>query len=148
MENTKEIMRNCCVCKKPIMVGSQYYHCSVSTCNKKSNPQSYCSIQCWDVHVPVMNHKGAWACEETAVSATGVRKIVASTHSPSTPKEILIVASKLKQYVKDTSDFNTSANVMDTLSDIVRMLCDKAIENARAQGRKTLMDRDFEGIVS
>jgi histone H3/H4 len=59
------------------------------------------------------------------------------------PLEVLVVASKLKNYVKVKYDFNTSANVMDRLSDLMRGLVDDAIENARAEGRKTLMDRDF-----
>jgi histone H3/H4 len=58
--------------------------------------------------------------------------------------EILIVASKLKQYVKDKYDMNTSANVIEALSHIVRRQTDKAVSKAKMEGRKTLMDRDFE----
>jgi histone H3/H4 len=73
------------------------------------------------------------------------RRIIASkpSSSPATSKEILIVASKLKAYVKERADMNTSASVMDVLSDKVRRLCDDAIDEARAQGRKTVLDRDF-----
>lgn len=62
--------------------------------------------------------------------------------SPS-DKEILVVASKLKKYVRSVAGMSTSANVLPKLSDTVRSLCDQAIENARADGRKTVMDRDF-----
>ncbi|MFQ5470706.1 MAG: hypothetical protein ACE5EH_10425 [Gammaproteobacteria bacterium] len=58
-------------------------------------------------------------------------------------KEVLVVASKLKNYIRSTSGMNTSANVMDTLSDKVRELCDQAIENAKNDRRKTVKDRDF-----
>lgn len=58
--------------------------------------------------------------------------------------EILIVVSKLKKYVKDQSQMNTSGNVAPALSDMLRRLCDKAIAKANAEGRKTVMDRDFE----
>jgi len=58
-------------------------------------------------------------------------------------KEILVVASKLKNYIRSTSDMNTSASVMAVLSDKVRELCDQAIENARKDKRKTIKDRDF-----
>ena len=58
-------------------------------------------------------------------------------------KDILIVASKLKKYVKDKHGLNTSAGVMEMLSNIVRIQCDRAVENAMREGRKTLMDRDF-----
>ncbi len=57
--------------------------------------------------------------------------------------EILVVASKLKKYVRSVAGMSMSANVLPKLSDSVRILCDQAIENARADGRKTVMDRDF-----
>ena len=33
---------------------------------------------------------------------------------------------------------------MDVLSDYLRIVCDRAIDEARADGRRTVMDRDFE----
>lgn len=57
--------------------------------------------------------------------------------------EVLVVASKLRNYIKAKSGMNTSAAVMEALSGKVRQLCDQAIENARQDGRKTVMDRDF-----
>jgi histone H3/H4 len=58
--------------------------------------------------------------------------------------ETLVVASKLKNYIRDKSQMNTSAAVMQVLSDKLRSMCDQAIENARREGRKTVMDRDFQ----
>jgi histone H3/H4 len=57
--------------------------------------------------------------------------------------EVLVVVSKIKSYIKDRSGMNTSGGVAPVLSDKVRRLCDEAIERARADGRKTVMDRDF-----
>ncbi|MDH3198269.1 MAG: hypothetical protein OEO21_08515 [Candidatus Krumholzibacteria bacterium] len=57
--------------------------------------------------------------------------------------EILIVVSKLKNYVRDKSGFNTAGNVAPKLSELLRHMCDEAIQRAREDGRKTLMDRDF-----
>jgi histone H3/H4 len=57
--------------------------------------------------------------------------------------EVLVVASKVKQLVKSKSELNTSASVMDALSKVVEREILKAIERAKADGRKTLMDRDF-----
>jgi histone H3/H4 len=57
--------------------------------------------------------------------------------------EVLVVASKLRNYIKAKSGMNTSAAVMEALSNKVRQLCDQAIENAKNDGRKTVMDRDF-----
>jgi len=58
-------------------------------------------------------------------------------------KEILVVVSKLKQYIRSVSGMNTAGNVAPALSDTIRKLCDQAIEKAKTDGRKTVMDRDF-----
>jgi histone H3/H4 len=58
-------------------------------------------------------------------------------------KEVLVVTSKLKKYIQSSAGMSTSANVAPALSDIIRSLCDQAIENAKADKRKTVMDRDF-----
>ena len=57
--------------------------------------------------------------------------------------EVLVVASKVKGYIKDKGDMKTSASVLTALSDKIRQMCDQAIENARNDGRKTVLDRDF-----
>jgi len=59
------------------------------------------------------------------------------------PREILVVASKLKAYIRARSDMNTSDAVLEVLSERLRDLCDGAIHHAAASGRKTVMDRDF-----
>jgi histone H3/H4 len=58
-------------------------------------------------------------------------------------KEVLVVISKLKAYIREKSSMNTSGGVAPIVSDVVRKLCDDAIARARADGRKTVMDRDF-----
>jgi histone H3/H4 len=58
-------------------------------------------------------------------------------------QEVLVVASKLKNYIREKSGMNTSAAVMEAISNKVRHLCDQAIESAKSEGRKTVMDRDF-----
>lgn len=58
-------------------------------------------------------------------------------------KGILVVVSKLKQYIRSVSGMNTAGNVAPALSDTIRKLCDQAIEKAKTDGRKTVMDRDF-----
>lgn len=67
----------------------------------------------------------------------------AETSAPAGDKEVLVVASKLKNYIRAQSGMNTSGAVMEALSDRIRELCDRAIANAKSQGRKTVMDRDF-----
>lgn len=63
--------------------------------------------------------------------------------SEESKSEVLVVASKLKAYIRDASGMNTSASVMPALSDKLRDMCRQAIENAKNDGRKTVMDRDF-----
>lgn len=158
----QEYWKLCSRCKKPIAFNTKYFVCSVSTCNGVRTGYVFCSVFCWEVHVPEAQHRNAGAVEKISpkaadvevASAAPVRRIVASAVAGSgsdkvvqknnAPKDILIVASKLKDYIRAMSDMNTSADVMDRLSEIVRIKCDRAIENARADGRKTVMARDFQ----
>ncbi|MEE2664460.1 MAG: hypothetical protein VX681_10125 [Myxococcota bacterium] len=57
--------------------------------------------------------------------------------------EVLVVASKVKTYIKEQGDMKTSASVLSALSDKIRSMCDGAIASARSDGRKTVLDRDF-----
>jgi histone H3/H4 len=72
------------------------------------------------------------------------RRVVGSTSAEEVPQDVLVVVSKMKAYVKARSGMNTSDGVTDVLSDKIRKLCDAAIEVALADGRKTVMDRDFK----
>lgn len=140
--------RKCGSCKKEIGFNTIYQMCNVSTCSK----MVFCSVDCWNQHNPVMNHKSSWAEEMRSPKAEGERRIVSTPRESSTAQvsgstsmdhEVLIVVSKLKQYIKEKYDMNTSASVMDVLSNQVRRLTDQAAESAKRDGRKTIMDRDF-----
>jgi len=48
-------------------------------------------------------------------------------------EEILVVVSKLKQYIRSVSGMNTAGNVAPALSDTIRKLCDQAIERMAAR---------------
>ena len=61
----------------------------------------------------------------------------------SSEREILIVVSKMKEYIQKSAGLNTSGTVAAVISDRVRALCDEAVKNATTDGRKTVMDRDF-----
>lgn len=58
--------------------------------------------------------------------------------------EVLVVASKVKKMIKDKSGMNTSASVMDALTKVIERECQRAIDNAQSDKRKTVMDRDFQ----
>ena len=56
--------------------------------------------------------------------------------------DVLVVTSKVKKYIKEKAQFNTSADTIEALSKAVQKLCDAAVERARSEGRKTVKDRD------
>lgn len=58
-------------------------------------------------------------------------------------KEVLVVVSKLKKYVRSSAGMNTASNFAPALSGIICKAVDQAIENAKSAGRKTVMDRDL-----
>jgi hypothetical protein len=57
-------------------------------------------------------------------------------------RDVIVVVSKMKKYIKDRSGMNTSDAVAEVLSDHVRALCDDSIRVAAADGRRTVLDRD------
>lgn len=60
--------------------------------------------------------------------------------------DVLIVTSKVKNFIKAKSGLNTSGAVADELSNRVRELCERAVEKAQSEKRKTVMDRDIPSI--
>lgn len=155
--------RRCSACKKPIELGATYWACNVSTCNQKRTALVFCTTSCWEVHLPGANHREAWAVERRApnrpesttkpaesktkpAESRPARRILVSPpvakKTEEVPREVLVVASRLKDYVRARSGYNTSDRVLEPLSDIVRRVVDQAIENARRDGRMTVLDRD------
>ena len=57
--------------------------------------------------------------------------------------EVLVVTSKVKKYIKENGGCNTSSETVQVLSNAVQRLCDKGIQSAKSDGRKTVMDRDI-----
>ncbi len=97
--------------------------------------------------------KPAAAKAKPSEPARAPRRVVASeapvsrpakSEADDLPKDILIVVSKLKKYVKAKAGINCSDRVAGPLSDAVRAICDEAIERAIADERKTLLERDFK----
>jgi len=60
---------------------------------------------------------------------------------------ILVVASKIKSYVKETHGLSTSKQVMEQLTVRIEKIIANAAEKATEAKRKTIMDRDIEEIV-
>lgn len=150
--------RKCSSCKKPIKFGKPYWVCSVSTCNRKRSTLVFCSVPCWDAHLPIMNHREASTLERIAplhaesndskpsrkpLSRAGTPSSSSNSSAGGPEKDILVVASKVKAYIKEVSGMNTSASALVALSDRLRTLSDAGIGNARSHGRSTVMARDF-----
>lgn len=57
------------------------------------------------------------------------------------PKEMLLVQSKVKEYVR-SQEMMCSSDLVDALNDYVGWLLDKAVERANANGRKTARASD------
>ena len=167
--------RKCSTCKKDIGLGAKYYECSVSTCTGQRTGYVFCSVSCWEVHLPGARHRDAGAVEKKAPmqaapavssdSATstpapqpasgGQRRIIVGAGTMTPPQlggaskssmeaEVLVVVSKMKQYIRDISEMNTSEDVNQVLSNLIRQACKSAVESAKADGRKTVMARDFK----
>ncbi len=180
----------CNTCKSEIGFARDYYVCSVSTCRRKGTDFTFCSVECWEAHVPLFRHRDAGAEERRAPARSDAERASASVESRTSPgaaatptesrpgglaaatptesrpaaaaapaeeerppliledraaipEDILVVVSKLKSYIRARSGMKTSDGVLPRLSAMLRDVCDEAIERAHADGRKTVMDRDF-----
>ncbi|MBS1982682.1 MAG: hypothetical protein JST16_00805 [Bdellovibrionales bacterium] len=56
--------------------------------------------------------------------------------------EILVVASKVKSFIKEKGECNTSAETIEAISKVVEKVLSSAIQSAKSDGRKTVMARD------
>lgn len=213
-QDNQTYWKRCSSCKSEMAFSKPYWVCSVSTCTRKRTGMVFCSVACWEMHLPMMRHREAYAVEMrsptrdqwlreqaeedrddgdlraapgAAPRATQTSPGSASAASAGAPadsavvrrrvavpapsaqaqaqsqdgatsgdpddalddiddelrSDILIVASKLKKYIRARSGMNTSDGVMSRLSDHVRAICDQAIRNAAQDGRKTVLDRDI-----
>lgn len=178
--------RLCSSCKRPLAFGASYYTCSVTTCNRPKMTLTFCSVPCFQAHVPTLRHREAWAEEQRAPSraawlaqraadttdqerplgaarekgsaspgkAPSVVRRTATATDPThaeleeplmSNEEVLVVVSKVKAYIKARAGMNTADAVSAAVSDVVRAACDRAVERAKADGRKTVMARDITG---
>ena len=56
--------------------------------------------------------------------------------------DILVVASKVKSFIKEKGECNTSGETIEAVSKVVEKVLEQAIQSAKSQGRKTVMARD------
>ena len=61
--------------------------------------------------------------------------------------ETLVVASKVKKYLKDKHQLRVSEEVFDVLSTRIVVACDLAAGRAKATGRKTVLAKDINAEV-
>lgn len=137
--------KRCSSCKKGIPFHSDYLICSVSTCQHKKTGLVFCNLACWDAHLGFANHRHAEAMELLSPTKEAFETTPTSIlTAPKTMKvDTLVVVSKVKGFIKDQSEFNTSQCAIDALTQKVVQECQKAIDHAKSQGRKTVMGRDF-----
>ena len=60
-EPTSAAWRHCSMCKTPIGFEAEYFTCSVSTCNRKRTGLYFCTVACFEAHLPTARHRDAWA---------------------------------------------------------------------------------------
>lgn len=160
----------CSSCKGEIGFEEAYYVCSVSTCQRGSTDFRFCSVECWDTHVPTMRHRDASAIERLSPAQSewaqeldvrraaerereareaerfgeeGDEGAAIELREGDLPQEVLVVVSKVKAWIRARSGMNTSDGVMPVLSDHLRRVCDEAVRRAARDGRKTVLDRDL-----
>jgi hypothetical protein len=147
-------------CNRPRM---GYVFCTVSCWDSHVADARHRDAWAVEAHAPskdawqrelAANPEPAPAPKPVAAPAPVVRRVVGD--APSAPmaapgnvalndivdRDILIVVSKLKKYIKDRSGMNCGDAVVEVLSDHVRALCDESIRAAGRDERRTVLERD------
>lgn len=57
--------------------------------------------------------------------------------------DVLVVTSKVKKFIKEKGGCNTSSETVEVLSKAIERLCEKGVDHAKQDGRKTVMARDI-----
>lgn len=60
---------------------------------------------------------------------------------------MLVVTSNIKKHIKE-GGMNTSGEAVKKLSEVVGELCTAAMEKAKKDHRKTVMDRDIDNVLN
>jgi histone H3/H4 len=69
------IWRHCSSCRADIGFQQIYWVCSVSTCERVARTGLFfCSVGCWEAHLPTMRHREAWAVEKRSPSEAAWRQ--------------------------------------------------------------------------
>jgi hypothetical protein len=73
--------KHCNICKAPIAYRAEYFVCSVSTCNRKRTGLFFCSLACFEAHLPTARHRDAWAEREQAPTRAEWQATLAASES-------------------------------------------------------------------
>lgn len=71
-----EFWKKCSSCKKDIPFNVVYWTCSVSTCKRVRTALQFCSVSCWDAHLPIVRHRDAWAEEHRSPTVAVWQKVL------------------------------------------------------------------------
>jgi len=90
--------RLCSSCRTEIDHEQVYWECSVSTCARVAKTGLFfCSVPCWEAHLPTMRHREAWAVEKRAPTEAAWRRQLederrsqgdAGAHEPARPPPV------------------------------------------------------------
>ena len=72
-ELSESSWRHCSMCKVGIGFEAEYFTCSVSTCNRKRTGLFFCSLACFEAHLPTARHRDAWAESQRSPSLAAAR---------------------------------------------------------------------------
>jgi len=82
------------------------------------------------------------ATASTATASTATASTATASTATADGSDILVVASRFKDFLSETHGLRCSDEVLPVLSEHLRRLARESIETARRAGRKTVLDRD------
>lgn len=128
--------RKCTICKAELTWGQAYWVCNVSTCNRRRTSLRFCTVACFDAHLPTLNHREAWALEVKAPGLTQWNEYRAkegddavwppAVRSVQTPRTQGASAGPKDPKIKDAAPKSTAPSTPSTPSTPSRVILKRA----------------------
>jgi hypothetical protein len=126
--------RHCSMCKVGIGFEAEYFACSVSTCNRKRTGLFFCSLACFEAHLPTARHRDAWAESQRSPSfaaaqaereaAEGEAQTEDLDDPPAAPQRRVV--SPARASVQEAAEGESGSDVLIVVSKLKKYVRDRS----------------------
>ncbi|MEY4544164.1 MAG: hypothetical protein RL685_359 [Pseudomonadota bacterium] len=145
---TSSAWRHCSMCKVPIGFEAEYFTCSVSTCNRKRTGLYFCTVACFEAHLPTARHRDAWAEPQRSPSVADAKaqaQLEAADDDDGTqpgpaPQRRVVTAASAPRASEESEQGGTETDVLIVVSKLKKYVRDRSGMNTSDSVTQVLSD--------